>query len=118
MMLQHRISWLAALLCLLTAGALNAPAQETKKEEKGKTGKFALKMKLASKEEAAEARAASRIEKFADSSPAEQKQIVQEVTKGFVKKGEKLTFKDAQLAAQLAMMIDDSQIDFARATHA
>ena len=81
-----------------------------------KTGAFLLEVKQATAAEAAEARVQARLDAFAESPPAEQKKIVAEVTKDLLAKGGNLTIKDAQLAAQLAMQIDETDIDFARAT--
>ena len=82
--------------------------------QKGTTGNFVLEMKPASEKEAVEARLMVRIERFADGTKAEQKQLVAEVTKGFQAKGENVTFKDAQIAAQLFMASDDSDAAFLR----
>jgi thiol-disulfide isomerase/thioredoxin len=89
------------------------------------TGKFSLEVKLASEKEAAEAKLAAereaaeakmqaRLRMFAASSLAEQKKIVAEATKDFQAKGADVTFKDAQMAAQLFMSADDSDAAWLR----
>jgi thiol-disulfide isomerase/thioredoxin len=80
----------------------------------GKTGSFVLEMKPATEKETAEARLQARVNGFADSSKAEQKKLVAELTKSFQAKGEDVTFKDAQTAAQLFLMADDSDVAFLR----
>jgi thiol-disulfide isomerase/thioredoxin len=80
------------------------------------TGAFKLDVKLASDTEAADARLQARLAAFAAAAPAEQKKLVAEVTKEFVKKGENVTLKDAQIAATLAMTLDEGDIKFARST--
>jgi len=82
----------------------------------GKTGAFNLDVVPASDAEAAEARMQTRLMGFAEATPAEQKKFVAEVTKEFVKKGENVTLKDAQLAATLAMTLDEGDVKFARST--
>jgi thiol-disulfide isomerase/thioredoxin len=84
--------------------------------EPGKTGAFQLEVKPATDAEAVEARQQARINDFATSSPAEQKKLIAEFTKDLQSKGEKLTVKDAQVALQLAMMIDESDAAFTRET--
>jgi thiol-disulfide isomerase/thioredoxin len=82
----------------------------------GKTGAFKLDVKPASAAETAEARLQTRLASFAEATPAEQKKLVAEVTKEFHKKGENVTFQDAQTAATLAMTLDEGDVKFARAT--
>ncbi len=82
----------------------------------GKTGAFQLEVKAASDAETTEARLQTRIAGFAEATPAEQKNLVAEVTKDLLKKGENVTFKDAQTAATLAMTLDEGDIKFARST--
>jgi thiol-disulfide isomerase/thioredoxin len=81
-----------------------------------KIGAFKLDVLPASPAETAEARLQTRLASFAEATPAEQKKLVAEVTKEFLKKGENVTFQDAQVAATLAMTIDEGDIKFARST--
>src|SRR5437588_106754 len=105
-------AWLAAVLigsgCLLTA-ASSAPGQD-KKEDPAK-GEMLL-----SKSEALTA----DDEKDTKLKQSHRKvytiKLSDEVTKDFLKKGENVTLKDAQLAAQLSMTVDEVDIDFARST--
>jgi thiol-disulfide isomerase/thioredoxin len=78
------------------------------------TGKFSLEVKLASEKDAAEAKLLARVQGFADSSKAEQKKLVAELTKAFQAKGADVTLQDAQMAAQLFMSADDSDAPFLR----
>jgi thiol-disulfide isomerase/thioredoxin len=80
----------------------------------GDTGSFVLEVKPATPAETAEARLEARINDFAGSAPAEQKKLIAEVTKDFASRSADLTVKDAQLAIQLAMLIDESNGELAR----
>lgn len=81
-----------------------------------KMGSFTVEMKLASEAESTEAVLAQRVASFGGSPLADQKKLVQEVTKAFVGKGDKLTFKDAQTAALIAYQLDEDDIAFTRGT--
>jgi thiol-disulfide isomerase/thioredoxin len=82
----------------------------------GKTGAFKLDVMPASDAETIEARLDARLSGFAEATAADQKKLVAEVTKDLVQKGENLTFKDAQVAATLALTIDEANVEFARST--
>jgi thiol-disulfide isomerase/thioredoxin len=82
----------------------------------GKTGAFKLEVMPANDAEIAEARLQARLAGFAEATPEEQKKFIAEVTKELAKKGENVTLKDAQLAAAVAMGIDEGDVKFARST--
>lgn len=81
------------------------------------TGLFVLEMKYADEKEAAEARFMSRVERFAESTPAEQKKLVQEATKRFADKNGNLSLADARLAIQIAFASEDGDAKAARETY-
>jgi len=81
----------------------------------GTTGAFNLEVKTLTGDAAVEARRQARIDAFGESTPAEQKKILAEVTKDLEGKGgDKLTVKDAQMALSLAMQIDESEAALTR----
>jgi thiol-disulfide isomerase/thioredoxin len=82
--------------------------------EPGKTGAFVLEMKPASEAEAKEGILQSKIAAFGDSTPAEQRKTILEVTKMLQAKGEDLSIKDAQMAVTLFMSADDSEVKMLR----
>jgi len=85
--------------------------------EPGKTGNFSLAMTLASDAEAKEARLQSRIDRFAESTPAQRKELIAEITKSFTDKNGKLEIKDAQIAVGLAFQTEDDGIETAKGAY-